>query len=156
ADEILRGERDAEFPLVVWQTGSGTQTNMNVNEVIAGRANELAGRPRGGKAPVHPNDDVNLSQSSNDVFPAAIHVAVVEGAVAHLLPAVAQLRGTLAAKAEAFAGIVKIGRTHLQDATPLTLGQEIGGWVAQLDTAAAAIRAALGAVHELALGGTAV
>jgi fumarate hydratase class II len=156
ADEILRGERDGEFPLVVWQTGSGTQTNMNVNEVIAGRANELAGRPRGGKAPVHPNDDVNLSQSSNDVFPTAIHLAVAAGIEDHLLPAASQLRATLAAKAEAFAGIVKIGRTHLQDATPLTLGQEIGGWVAQLDLGAAAIRATLGAVHELALGGTAV
>jgi fumarate hydratase class II len=129
---------------------------MNVNEVIAGRANELAGRPRGGKAPVHPNDDVNLSQSSNDVFPTAMHLAAAGAIDEHLLPAVAQLRGTLAAKAEAFADIVKIGRTHLQDATPLTLGQEIGGWVAQLDLGAAAIRAALGPVHELALGGTAV
>jgi fumarate hydratase class II len=156
ADEILRGERDGEFPLVVWQTGSGTQTNMNVNEVIAGRANELAGRPRGGKSPVHPNDDVNLSQSSNDAFPTAIHLAVAVGIDALLLPAVAQLCGTLAAKAEAFADIVKIGRTHLQDATPLTLGQEIGGWVAQLEIGAAAVRATLGAVHELALGGTAV
>ncbi|HSK01642.1 MAG TPA: class II fumarate hydratase [Kofleriaceae bacterium] len=156
ADEILRGERDGEFPLVVWQTGSGTQTNMNVNEVLAGRANELAGRPRGGKAPVHPNDDVNLSQSSNDVFPTAMHVAAAAAIDDHLLPAVAQLRATLAAKAEAFADIVKIGRTHLQDATPLTLGQEIGGWVAQLDLGASAIRAALGPVHELALGGTAV
>jgi fumarate hydratase class II len=156
ADEILRGELDDEFPLVVWQTGSGTQTNMNVNEVIAGRGNELAGRPRGGKAPVHPNDDVNMSQSSNDVFPAAIHVAVAAELDERLLPAAAELRATLAAKAEAFADIVKIGRTHLQDATPLTLGQEIGGWVAQLDLGAAAIRATLGALHELALGGTAV
>jgi fumarate hydratase class II len=156
ADEILRGERDGEFPLVVWQTGSGTQTNMNVNEVIAGRANELAGRPRGGKAPVHPNDDVNLSQSSNDVFPTAMHVAVAAAVGDGLLPAVAELRKTLAAKAEAFADVVKIGRTHLQDATPLTLGQEIGGWVAQLDLGAAAIRATLGPIHELALGGTAV
>ncbi|HWO24460.1 MAG TPA: class II fumarate hydratase [Kofleriaceae bacterium] len=156
ADEILRGEHDGEFPLVVWQTGSGTQTNMNVNEVIAGRANELAGRPRGGKAPVHPNDHVNLSQSSNDVFPAAMHVAVAAGIDELLLPAVAELRATLAAKAEAFADIVKIGRTHLQDATPLTLGQEISGWVAQLDAGTAAIRATLGPLHELALGGTAV
>jgi len=156
ADEILRGERDGEFPLVVWQTGSGTQTNMNVNEVIAGRANEIAGRPRGGKAPVHPNDDVNLSQSSNDVFPAAMHVAAAERIDVHLLPALARLRATLAAKSEAFEGIVKIGRTHLQDATPLTLGQEVSGWVAQLDLGAVAIRAALGAIHELALGGTAV
>jgi fumarate hydratase class II len=156
AEDITSGALDGEFPLVVWQTGSGTQTNMNVNEVIAGRANELAGRPRGGKSPVHPNDDVNLSQSSNDVFPAAMHVAAAEQIDAHLLPAVARLRATLAAKAEAFAGIVKIGRTHLQDATPLTLGQEIGGWVAQLALGAAAIRATLGAIHELALGGTAV
>jgi fumarate hydratase, class II len=156
ADEILRGEHDGEFPLVVWQTGSGTQTNMNVNEVIAGRANELAGRPRGGKSPVHPNDHVNLSQSSNDVFPAAMHVAVAAGIDELLLPAVAELRATLAAKAEAFADVVKIGRTHLQDATPLTLGQEIGGWVAQLDAGTAAIRATLGPLHELALGGTAV
>jgi len=156
AREILAGERDGEFPLVVWQTGSGTQTNMNVNEVIAGRANELAGRPRGGKAPIHPNDDVNLSQSSNDAFPTAMHLAVAIELPAHLLPAVAELRATLAAKAEAFAGIVKIGRTHLQDATPLTLGQEISGWVAQLDLAVAAIRAMEGPLHELALGGTAV
>jgi fumarate hydratase class II len=156
ADEVIRGERDDEFPLVVWQTGSGTQTNMNVNEVIANRANELAGAARGAKQPIHPNDHVNLSQSSNDVFPAAMHVAVVERALAHLLPAVVGLRDTLAAKSRAFADIVKIGRTHLQDATPLTLGQEISGWVAQLDHAIAAIRAALPAVHELALGGTAV
>ena len=156
ADEILVGRHDGEFPLVVWQTGSGTQTNMNVNEVIAGRANELAGRPRGGKTPVHPNDDVNLSQSSNDVFPAAMHVAIAGGLDELLLPAALELRGTLAAKAEEFADIVKIGRTHLQDATPLTLGQEIGGWVAQLELATAAIRATLGPVHELALGGTAV
>jgi fumarate hydratase, class II len=156
ADEVIRGDLDGEFPLVVWQTGSGTQTNMNVNEVIANRANELAGGGRGAKQPIHPNDHVNLSQSSNDVFPAAMHVAVVERVEAHLLPAVARLRDTLAAKSRAFADIVKIGRTHLQDATPLTLGQEISGWVAQLDHAIAAIRAALPAVHELALGGTAV
>ena len=156
ADEILAGRLDEEFPLVVWQTGSGTQTNMNVNEVIAGRANELAGRPRGGKAPVHPNDDVNLSQSSNDVFPAAMHVAIAAGIDELLLPAAGELRDTLAARAADFAKIVKIGRTHLQDATPLTLGQEIGGWVAQLDLATAAIRATRGPVHELALGGTAV
>ena len=156
ADEVIHSQHDGEFPLVVWQTGSGTQTNMNVNEVIAGRANELAGRSRGGKAPVHPNDHVNMSQSSNDVFPTAMHVAVAARIDAHLVPRVLRLRETLAAKASAFADVVKIGRTHLQDATPLTLGQEIGGWVAQIDHGLAAIRALLGAVHELALGGTAV
>ena len=156
ADEVLRGELDGEFPLVVWQTGSGTQTNMNVNEVIANRAIELAGGTRGTKQPIHPNDDVNLSQSSNDVFPTAMHVAAATRVAAHLVPAIARLRDTLAAKARAFAGIVKIGRTHLQDATPLTLGQEISGWVAQLDHGSAAIEAALPHVHELALGGTAV
>jgi fumarate hydratase class II len=156
ADEVARGDLDAEFPLVVWQTGSGTQSNMNVNEVIANRASELAGGGRGSKRPVHPNDDVNRSQSSNDVFPAAMHLAAADRATRHLLPAVAALRETLAAKSRAFADIVKIGRTHLQDATPLTLGQEIGGWVAQLDHGIAAIRTALPAVHELALGGTAV
>ncbi|MDQ3296881.1 MAG: class II fumarate hydratase [Myxococcota bacterium] len=156
ADEVVRGDLDAEFPLVVWQTGSGTQTNMNVNEVIANRANELAGGTRGTKQPVHPNDHVNMSQSSNDVFPTAMHVAIAARVDAHLLPAIETLRETLAGKAEAFADIVKIGRTHLQDATPLTLGQEIGGWVAQLDLGIAAIRATLPAVHELALGGTAV
>jgi fumarate hydratase, class II len=140
----------------VWQTGSGTQTNMNVNEVIAGRANELAGKPRGGKAPVHPNDDVNLSQSSNDVFPTAMHVATAGRVATHLVPAIQDLVATLAAKAEAFRDLVKIGRTHLQDATPLTLGQEIGGWVAQLEADIAATTASLPAVHELALGGTAV
>jgi fumarate hydratase class II len=156
ADEVLRGDHDGEFPLVVWQTGSGTQTNMNVNEVIANRANELAGGARGSKQPVHPNDHVNLSQSSNDVFPAAIHVAVASRVTAHLVPAAVRLRDTLASKSRAFADIVKIGRTHLQDATPLTLGQEISGWVAQLDHGVAAIGAALPPVYELALGGTAV
>jgi len=156
ADEVIDGALDDEFPLVVWQTGSGTQTNMNVNEVIANRAIELAGGVRGSKQPIHPNDDVNLSQSSNDVFPTAMHVAAAAGVTTHLLPAVTLLRDTLAGKAAAFADIVKIGRTHLQDATPLTLGQEISGWVAQLEYGAAAIRAALPAVHELALGGTAV
>jgi fumarate hydratase, class II len=156
ADEIIAGQRDDEFPLRVWQTGSGTQTNMNVNEVIAGRANELAGRPRGGKDPVHPNDHVNRSQSTNDAFPTAIHLAAVARVETSLLPAVTMLRDTLAAKSAAFASIVKIGRTHLQDATPLTLGQEISGWVAQLDLATAAIRVTLPALHELALGGTAV
>ncbi len=156
ADEVIGGKFDDEFPLVVWQTGSGTQTNMNVNEVIAGRANELAGKPRGGKSPVHPNDHVNMSQSSNDVFPTAMHIAIAARIEAHLLPRVKQLRDTLEAKAEAFKDIVKIGRTHLQDATPLTLGQEIGGWVAQIEHGVAAIRALLPQVLELALGGTAV
>jgi fumarate hydratase class II len=156
ADEVITQKLDDEFPLSVWQTGSGTQTNMNVNEVIAGRANELAGGARGGKTPVHPNDHVNLSQSSNDVFPTAMHLAAVHRVEEHLLPAIAALRGTLDLKAHAFAQIVKIGRTHLQDATPLTLGQEMSGWVAQLDQGLAAIRRALGPVYELALGGTAV
>ncbi len=156
ADEVIEGRLDGEFPLSVWQTGSGTQTNMNVNEVIAGRANERATGTRGGKSPVHPNDHVNMSQSTNDAFPTAMHLATLGRVDAHLLPAVAALRTTLAAKADAFAAIVKIGRTHLQDATPLTLGQEISGWVAQLDHGVAAIRATLPAVHELALGGTAV
>ena len=156
ADEVIRGDLDAEFPLAVWQTGSGTQTNMNVNEVIANRANELAGSKRGTKKPVHPNDDVNMSQSSNDVFPTAMHLAISARVDAHLLPSVLALRDTLDAKAKAFADIVKIGRTHLQDATPLTLGQEISGWVAQLDFAISSIRATMSGLYELALGGTAV
>ncbi len=156
ADDVLAGDLEAEFPLVVWQTGSGTQTNMNVNEVIANLANERAGTGRGSKIPVHPNDHVNLSQSSNDVFPTAMHLAIAGRVDAHLLANVMQLRETLEAKATEFAHIVKIGRTHLQDATPLTLGQEISGWVAQLDHGIAAIRATLPAIHELALGGTAV
>ena len=156
ADEVIAGRHDAEFPLVVWQTGSGTQTNMNVNEVIANRAIELAGGVRGTKTPVHPNDHVNMSQSSNDVFPTAMHMAIVGRIDSHLLLRVMQLRETLDAKAQAFATIVKIGRTHLQDATPLTLGQEISGWVAQLDHGIAAVRGTLPALHELALGGTAV
>jgi fumarate hydratase class II len=156
ADEVIAGKLDGEFPLAVWQTGSGTQTNMNVNEVIGNRAIELAGGTRGSKRPIHPNDDVNLSQSSNDVFPTAMHLAAVARVEEHLIPRVAALRATLAAKSEAFAAIVKIGRTHLQDATPLTLGQEISGWVAQLDLALATIATALPACHALALGGTAV
>jgi len=156
ADEVIEGELDDEFPLSVWQTGSGTQTNMNVNEVIAARANELATGKRGGKVPVHPNDHVNMSQSSNDVFPTAMHLAAVATVEEELLPALKQLRGTLDVKAHAFTDIIKIGRTHLQDATPLTVGQEMSGWVAQLDAGLAAIRGALPAVHELAIGGTAV
>jgi fumarate hydratase class II len=156
ADEVLAGRLDREFPLVVWQTGSGTQSNMNVNEVIASRANELAGGTRGGKSPIHPNDDVNLSQSSNDTFPTAMHIAIAGRIDSDLLPAVAILRATLDAKAKEYASIVKIGRTHLQDATPLTLGQEISGWVAQLEHGIAGIRASLPAIYQLALGGTAV
>ncbi len=156
ADEVIAGKFPGEFPLSVWQTGSGTQTNMNVNEVIAGRANELANGTRGGKQPVHPNDHVNMAQSTNDAFPTAIHLALVDRIQAHLVPAVTALRATLAGKADDFGDIVKIGRTHLQDATPLTLGQEISGWVAQLDHGLAATRAALILAHELALGGTAV
>jgi fumarate hydratase class II len=156
ADEVLAGQHPDEFPLVVWQTGSGTQTNMNVNEVLANRASELLGGARGEGRLVHPNDDVNRSQSSNDVFPTAMHVAAVEAITHRLLPAMAKLRATLAAKVQDFAGIVKIGRTHLQDATPLTLGQEFSGYVAQLAHGEAHVRAALPHLCELALGGTAV
>jgi fumarate hydratase class II len=156
AQEVIDARLDDEFPLVVFQTGSGTQTNMNANEVIANRANQLAGAKVGSKRPVHPNDDVNRGQSSNDVFPAVMHVAIVTELEERLLPAVAALRATLAAKAAAFAPVVMIGRTHLQDATPVTLGQVISGWAAQLDGAVEAIRATLPALHELALGGTAV
>jgi fumarate hydratase class II len=156
ADEVIVGTLDDHFPLFVWQTGSGTQTNMNANEVISNRAIEMAGGVVGSKKPVHPNDHVNRGQSSNDTFPTAMHIAAAEQAMHHLLPAVERLRATLEAKAVEFAGIVKVGRTHLQDATPLTLGQEISGWVAQLDLARAAVTAAMPAVYELALGGTAV
>ncbi len=156
ADEVIAGHHPTEFPLVVWQTGSGTQTNMNVNEVLANRASEILGGQRGEGRLVHPNDDVNRSQSSNDVFPTAMHVAAVEALTHRLLPAIAKLRATLQAKAEAFDDIVKIGRTHLQDATPLTLGQEISGWVAQLAHGERHVRDALPHLYELALGGTAV
>lgn len=156
ADEVLAGKHDGEFPLVVWQTGSGTQTNMNVNEVLANRASELLGGERGEGRKVHPNDDVNRSQSSNDVFPTAMHVAAVDAITHRLLPAIVKLRTTLEGKARDFDGIVKIGRTHLQDATPLTLGQEISGWVAQLAHGEKHVRAALPHLCELALGGTAV
>ncbi len=156
ADEVLDGRHDAEFPLVVWQTGSGTQTNMNMNEVLANRASELLGGERGMARRVHPNDDVNRSQSSNDVIPTAMHVAAVESLVHRLLPALRALRSTLAAKADAFAGIVKIGRTHLQDATPLTLGQEFSGYVAQLAHGSAHVEGGLVHLCELAIGGTAV
>ena len=156
ADEVVAGQHDEQFPLVVWQTGSGTQSNMNVNEVLANRASELLGGERGEGRLVHPNDDVNKSQSSNDVFPTAMHVAAVVALQQRLLPALELLRQTLADKSTAFADIVKIGRTHLQDATPLTLGQEISGWVAQLSHGAAHVQAALPHLNELALGGTAV
>src|SRR5688572_3537621 len=156
ADEVLAGKHDGEFPLVVWQTGSGTQSNMNMNEVLANRASELLGGPRGEGRRVHPNDDVNRGQSSNDVFPTAMHVAAVVAIRRRLLPALARLRDTLAEKSAAFDGIVKIGRTHLQDATPLTLGQEFSGYAAQLDHAVRHIEATLPHLSELALGGTAV
>ena len=156
ADEILAGQHDAQFPLVVWQTGSGTQTNMNVNEVIAGRANELAGQGRGGKAPVHPNDHVNRAQSSNDCFPTAMHIAVARAVHDELLPALTELSNGLAIQAERHADVLKTGRTHLMDATPITFGQELSAFVAQLNTSAHAIRATLPAVYELAQGGTAV
>jgi fumarate hydratase class II len=156
ADEALAGALDDHFPLVVWQTGSGTQTNMNVNEVLANRASELLGGERGEKRLVHPNDDVNKGQSSNDTFPTAMHVAAVTALERQVKPAVRNLRGTLHAKASAFADIVKIGRTHLQDATPLTLGQEFSGYVSQLGHGLAHVDAALPHLCELALGGTAV
>jgi len=156
AQEVIDGKHAQEFPLVVWQTGSGTQTNMNLNEVIANRASELLGGERGEARLVHPNDDVNKSQSSNDVYPTASHVAAVDALTNQLLPAIELLRATLAQKAKDFDDIVKIGRTHLQDATPLTLGQEISGWVAQLEHGAKHVRDALAHLCELALGGTAV
>lgn len=156
ADEIINGALRDQFPLVVWQTGSGTQSNMNMNEVIANRANELAGQSKGRYQPIHPNDDVNHAQSTNDSFPTAIRVAAARQIVYLLIPAVQKLRDTLASKAEQFAGIVKIGRTHLQDATPLTLGQEFSGYVSQLDHALIRLDAVLQGLYELPLGGTAV
>lgn len=156
AEEVIAGKLDDQFPLVVWQTGSGTQTNMNVNEVIANRANELAGQPRGAMKPVHPNDHVNRAQSTNDAFPTAIHLAAALEFRERLLPALDGLRATLAAKAEAFRDVIKVGRTHLQDATPLTLGQEFGGYVSQLDHGRRRLEQALEGLYELPLGGTAV
>ncbi len=156
ADEVIAGKLKDHFPLVVWQTGSGTQSNMNVNEVISNRAIEMAGGVMGSKKPVHPNDHVNMSQSSNDTYPTAMHIAAVEAIEGYLVDRVMLLRNTLDAKSKEFMDVVKIGRTHLQDATPLTLGQEISGWVAQLDLALKAIRATLPQLYELALGGTAV
>jgi fumarate hydratase, class II len=154
--EVTEGVLDAHFPLRVWQTGSGTQTNMNANEVIANRAIELAGGTLGSKTPVHPNDDVNMSQSSNDTFPTAMHIAAAEQLNEALLPALRALRDALAQKADSFADVVKIGRTHLMDAVPLTLGQEFSGYVAQLDADTERIEASLPGLYELALGGTAV
>jgi fumarate hydratase class II len=156
ADEVLAAKHDEEFPLVVWQTGSGTQSNMNVNEVLANRASELLGGERGQRRLVHPNDEVNLGQSSNDVFPTAMHIAAARAVQAELIPAVEALKATLESKRAAFAAVIKIGRTHLQDATPLTLGQEFSGYAAQLEHALAALRAALPPLYELAIGGTAV
>ena len=156
ADEVISGELGDHFPLVVWQTGSGTQSNINVNEVISNRAIEMAGGVMGSKKPVHPNDHVNMSQSSNDTYPTAMHIAAVEAIENYLFERVMPLRNTLDAKSKEFMTVVKIGRTHLQDATPITLGQEISGWVAQIDLALAAIRATLPQLYELALGGTAV
>ncbi len=156
AGEVIDGRLDGEFPLVIWQTGSGTQSNMNVNEVIAGRANEILTGARGGKAPVHPNDHVNRGQSSNDSFPTAMHIAAVTALAGRTRPALLALQRELRAKARAFARVIKVGRTHLMDATPLTLGQEIGGWAAELGLAIAALDAALKPLHALAQGGTAV
>src|SRR5262245_16638454 len=156
ADEVIAGKLDDHFPLRIWQTGSGTQTNMNVNEVISNRAIKMSGGTMGSKKPVHPNDDVNMSQSSNDTFPTAMHIAAAEEIVHRLVPSVTALRDTLAQKAKEFADIVKIGRTHLMDAVPLTLGQEFTGYVAQIDYGLKAIQATLPMLHELALGGTAV
>jgi fumarate hydratase, class II len=156
AQEVIDGRWDAEFPLVVFQTGSGTQTNMNANEVIANRAIQITGGVLGSKKPIHPNDDVNRCQSSNDTFPTAMHIAAVEALDNLLIPAVAELRSTLHAKAQAFHDIVMLGRTHLQDATPLTMGQMMSGWVAQIDEALDGIRSSLVFLYPLAIGGTAV
>ncbi len=156
ADEIIAGKLEAHFPLRVWQTGSGTQSNMNVNEVISNRAIEIAGGEMGTKKPIHPNDDVNMSQSSNDTFPTAMHIAAAEELTHKLIPAVKKIRDALQKKSEEFSDIVKIGRTHLQDAVPLTLGQEFSGYVAQLNADLKHIESALPFLYELALGGTAV
>ncbi|MBX9762504.1 MAG: class II fumarate hydratase [Pseudomonadaceae bacterium] len=156
ANEVLAGQHDEQFPLMVWQTGSGTQSNMNVNEVIAGRANELAGSGRGGKTPVHPNDHVNRAQSSNDSFPTAMHIAAVQAVKQQLLPALRELRDGLQEQADRYAHLLKTGRTHMMDATPMTFGQELSAFVAQLGYAERAILATLPSVCELAQGGTAV
>src|SRR4051812_38436661 len=156
AQEVIDGKLDDHFPLVVWQTGSGTQTNMNVNEVIAARANALLGARPGAKSPVHPNDHVNMSQSSNDSFPTAMHIAAAQEIAHRLLPALAHLQGALEKKSKSFARIIKVGRTHLQDATPLTLGQEFSGYAAQVKHGRTRVQAALKEVYPLAQGGTAV
>jgi fumarate hydratase class II len=156
ADEVICGKLNAHFPLRIWQTGSGTQTNMNVNEVVSNRAIEMAGGAMGSKKPIHPNDDVNMSQSSNDTFPTAMHIAAAERVHSALIPAVEQVRDSIAAKSKQFANVVKIGRTHLQDAVPLTLGQEMGGWAALLDRDIARLRQSLDGIYDLAIGGTAV
>ncbi|EMS88157.1 class II fumarate hydratase [Leptospira noguchii] len=156
ADEVISGKLDEHFPLSVWQTGSGTQTNMNSNEVISNRAIEIAGGVKGSKKPIHPNDDVNKAQSSNDTFPTAMHIAAAEQLNQKLIPALTQLKETLKKKADEFQNIIKIGRTHLQDATPLTLGQEFSGYVQQLDYNITRVKTVLPSVYRLALGGTAV
>jgi fumarate hydratase class II len=161
ADEVISGKLHDQFPLRIWQTGSGTQTNMNVNEVISNRAIEIAGGPHGremmgSKKPIHPNDDVNMSQSSNDTFPTAMHIAAAERVKNALIPAVRTVRDAISAKAKAFANIVKIGRTHLQDAVPLTVGQEFGGWASLLDRDIKRLELALDGLYDLAIGGTAV
>ncbi|MGA8408548.1 MAG: class II fumarate hydratase [Candidatus Acidiferrales bacterium] len=156
ADEVIAGKLDEHFPLHIWQTGSGTQTNMNANEVISNRAIEIAGGVLGSKKPIHPNDDVNMSQSSNDTFPTAMHIAAAMRVAEVLIPAVERLRDALDAKAKMFAKVVKIGRTHLMDATPLTVGQEISGWVSQIDRDVQRLRMVLPGLYELAIGGTAV
>ena len=156
ADEVISGKLDAHFPLRIWQTGSGTQTNMNANEVISNRAIELAGGVLGSKKPIHPNDDVNMSQSSNDTFPAAMHIAAATQTAEALIPAVERLRHAIEAKAKAFASVVKIGRTHLQDATPITVGQEMSGWASLLERDVVRLRESLSGLYELAIGGTAV
>jgi fumarate hydratase class II len=156
ADEVIAGKLDGHFPLHIWQTGSGTQTNMNANEVISNRAIEIAGGVLGSKKPIHPNDDVNMSQSSNDTFPTAMHIAAASRVAEVLIPAVERLRDAIDAKARSFAQVVKIGRTHLMDATPLTVGQEMSGWVSQLDRDVARLKIVLPGLYELAIGGTAV
>jgi len=156
ADEVIDGKLDAHFPLSVWQTGSGTQSNMNSNEVISNRAIEIAGGEMGSKKPIHPNDDVNKSQSSNDTFPTAMHIAAAEILNHKLVPAITKLRNTFAHKAKEFENIIKVGRTHLMDAVPLTLGQEFSGYVQQLDNSLERIKLVLPGLYELALGGTAV
>jgi fumarate hydratase class II len=155
-DEVIAGKLNDQFPLRIWQTGSGTQTNMNVNEVISNRAIELAGGEMGSKKPIHPNDDVNMSQSSNDTFPAAMHIAAAERVKRALIPAITTVHDAIAAKAKQFNDVVKIGRTHLQDAVPLTIGQEFGGWASLLERDIKRLEQVLDGLYDLAIGGTAV